>query len=64
MIVHPNVRYWRKADIGLIGGERPLLTQSRHSPFGWASKGRKIEFNQRAGRLVAPIGRICVNSLA
>jgi hypothetical protein len=28
-----NVRYWRKADIGLTGGERPLLTQSGH--FGW-----------------------------
>jgi len=25
-----NVRYWRKADIGLIRGERPHLTQSGH----------------------------------
>jgi hypothetical protein len=25
-----NVRFWRKADIGLIGVEWPLLTQSGH----------------------------------
>jgi hypothetical protein len=25
-----QVRFWRKADIGKIGAERPLLTQSGH----------------------------------
>ncbi len=29
--LHANVRLWRKADLGLAGGERPLLTQSGHS---------------------------------
>ena len=33
MIV-PNVRYWRKADIGLTEDEWPLLTQSGHLHAG------------------------------
>jgi hypothetical protein len=29
-----NVRYWRKADIRMTGGECPLLTQSGHPRCG------------------------------
>jgi hypothetical protein len=40
-----NDRFWRKADIGLIGVEGQLLTQSGHSR--WASVRRNTMGNSR-----------------